>query len=207
MTTVAEVLQKYQVGMSEADLAVGLETALRGLPGPGAAALTVGEVDYLEEHAGPGVAEVIGAWDPQVEREARARSVVAAVEEVVSGSVGIAHAAQLLGVDRSRISHRLSAGVLYAVTVGSQRRIPTWQFERAFEWPSGERPPLVVPSRELPGLAQVVGGIPATAHPLDVAGVMTTPADELAGRTPVEHLASGGDPSPVVDLLGELDRW
>lgn len=192
MTTVAAVLLKYQVDMSEADVALGLEAALQVLSGSGAAPLTGGEVDYLVRHAGVDGTRVVDSWDPQIERAQRARAAVRAVEELVSTSVGIAQAARMLGVDRSRISHRLSGGALYAVTVGSHRRIPTWQ---------------LLDGKELPGLSRVISAIPASAHPLDVAGLMTTPADELAGRTAVEHLSSGGDPGVVVDLVGELGRW
>lgn len=87
----------------------------------------------------------------------------------------------MFGVDRSRISHRLSAGALYAITMGSRRRIPAWQFHN---------------HRELPGLASMVAVIPAHAHPVGVDAcrdaLMSAAQDELGGRTPIARLASGG---------------
>lgn len=106
--------------------------------------------------------------------------------------MSIEQAASMIGVDRSRISHRLSAGQLYALTIGGRRRIPTWQLYNG---------------RELPGLGAVVAAIAPGMHPASVEGVMTTPQDELDGRTPVEHLASGGNAAKVADLIADLGRW
>ena len=192
MVTVPEVLKKYGIALTEGDVAEDLDNALRTLPGSGAAPLTRAEVDYLAEHAGPAATAEVAIWDPARERERRAESAARAVDEVVATSLGLAEAARLIGVDRSRISHRLSSGSLYAVNVGSRRRIPDWQFHNR---------------AELPGLAQVVAAIPSQVHPLDVAALMTTAQDELADRTPVEHLASGGDPTPVAELVTDLGRW
>lgn len=192
MTTVPEVLRKYDLDLTEQDIAEGLDNAFSALPGPGAAPLSQFELDYLTEHAGSGAAELIASWDPQQERRERAETVARTVDEVLAGSVGIAQAAALIGVDRSRISHRLSAGALYAVTIGSRRRIPTWQFHD---------------NAELPGLADVVAAIPTQVHPLDVAALMSTEQEELSGRTPVEHLAGGGNPAPVAELVADLGRW
>lgn len=192
MSTVPEVLRRYGVGLSEDDIAAGLDTALQALPGATAVPLTDPEARFLADHAGPDAASIISGWDPTQEREHRAADLARVVEETIATTLGIDQAAERLGVDRSRISHRLSAGALYATTVGSRRRIPTWQFHN---------------DTELPGLAVVVAAIPAQVHPLDVAALMTTPQDELAGRTPVEHLASGGDPAAVGDLVADLGRW
>lgn len=192
MTTVSEVLQRYSLDLTEHDVAQSLDDALRTVPGVGSAPLTGAEVDYLTEHGGGGTAETITGWDPEQERGERVRHAVRAVDQVLAGTVDIPAAAALIGVDRTRISHRLSAGTLYAITVGSRRRIPMWQFHGG---------------AELPHLAIIVAAIPALAHPLDVGAAMTTAQAELAGRTAVDHLATGGNPEPVVDLLATLTRW
>ena len=69
MGTVAEVLKKYRETLTEEDIALKLEGALRGLPAPGSAALSGAEVDYVANHAGPGAAEVVDTWDLLAERE------------------------------------------------------------------------------------------------------------------------------------------
>ncbi len=192
MSTVPEVLHRYGVGLTESDVAESLDRAFRLLPGVDAAPLTAVEVDYLAEHGGDDAVEVIARWDPRAERAHRAARGAADVQQLAASTLSIEQAAEVLSVDRSRISHRLSVGALSAVSIGSRRRIPAWQFQD---------------HAELPHLAQVVAAIPPDAHPLDVAALMTTSQDELAGRTPVQHLAGGGDPAPVAELLAGLTRW
>lgn len=192
MRTVPEVLRRYGVGLSEADIATGLDKAFQTLPGAAAVPLTAAETRFLTDHAGTDAAAIISGWDPATERERRAADLARVVEETAATTMSIDRAAAHLGVDRSRISHRLSAGALYATTVGSRRRIPTWQFHHG---------------TELPGLAVVIAAIPTEAHPLDVAALMRIPQDELAGHTPVEHLVGGGDPAAVADLVADLSRW
>lgn len=192
MSTVPEVLRRYGVGLSEGDIAAGLDRALQTLPGATAVPLTDAETRFLADHAGTDAAAIISGWNPARERERRAADLARVVEETIATTTSIDQAAEHLGVDRSRISHRLSAGALYATTVGSRRRIPTWQFHDG---------------TELPGLAMVVAAIPTEAHPLDVAALMSTPQDELAGHTPVEHLVGGGGPAVVADLVADLSRW
>lgn len=191
--TVRDVLARHRVSLNEEDVAVALECALMALSAPAAAPLTAAEIDYLTEHADPVAAEAIKSWNPQSEYDERAAAAATASSKVLGSTLGIDECAEKLGVDRSRISHRISAGVLYSFTaVGTRRRIPAWQF---------------VGEDLLPGLGKVVRAIPAGAHPLDVSALMTTRQSELADRTPVEHLTSGGNPQPVVELLGALGRW
>lgn len=192
MRTVLDVLHRYGVGLTESDVAESLDRAFRLLPGVDAAPLTAVEVDYLAEHGGDDAAEVIAKWDPRVERAHRAEQAAADFQQLAGSTLSIEQAANVLEVDRSRISHRLSVGALSVVRIGSRRRIPAWQFHG---------------HAELPHLAQVVAAIPPDTHPLDVAALMTTSQDELAGRTPVQHLVGGGDPAPVTELLAGLTRW
>ena len=192
MTTVTEVLLRYDTDLTEADIADGLAQALQTLPGVGAEPMTEAEVGYLAANAGGDAAATIATWDPADEHRRRARNAAAAVERLAGGSLSIDQVAALLRVDRSRISRRLSAGALYAIPIGSRRRLPAWQFHDG---------------AELPGLATVVAAIPADVHPLDVQAFMTTPQEELRDRSPVEHLEGEGDPAPVAQLVAELARW
>jgi hypothetical protein len=192
VATIGEVLRRYDASLTESDLAEYLDAALRRIPGAASAPITQGDVVYLAEHAGQGAAEVVASWDPDGERRQREQAVAEGAMDVIASTLSIEAAARLLGIDRTRISHRLSRRALWAVNIGSRRRLPDWQFRAG---------------RELPGLAIVIEAIPSSAHPADVAGLMTTPQDELDGRTPVDHLASGGDPAPVADLLADLARW
>jgi hypothetical protein len=178
--------------LTESDLAEYLDAALRRIPGAASAPITEGDMAYLAEHAGQGAAEVVASWDPDVERRLREETTAEAAMDVIASTLSVEAVAKLLGVDRTRISHRLSRRALWAVDVGSRRRLPDWQFRAG---------------RELPGLASVIEAIPSSAHPADVAGLMTTPQDELDGRAPVDHLASGGNPAPVADLVADLGRW
>lgn len=191
--TVRDVLARYDVSLTEDDVAATLERALKTLPTPTAVPLTATEVSYLAAHAGANTAETIGHWDPLTESQEHAASTAGAVSTLLGATLGIDDLARRLGVDRSRISHRISAGTLHSFTSGrSRRRIPAWQ---------------VGSDGLLPGLEHVVRAIPSHAHPLDVAALMTTPQSELAGRTPVEHLDGGGDPAPVTELLEALGTW
>lgn len=192
MTTVTEVLTRYDSDLTEADIADGLAEAFRRLPGVGAESMSHPEVAYLAAAAGGAAPDVIATWDPAVEHRRRTRKAAAAVERLAGGTLSIDQVAALLGVDRSRVSRRLSAAALYSISVGARRRIPAWQFSAG---------------NELPGLPAVVAAIPGDVHPLDVDALMTTPQEELDDRTPVEHLAGGGDPAPVAQLLSELARW
>jgi hypothetical protein len=192
--TVRDVLARHDVSLTEEDVAETLERALTRLPSPAAAPLTSAEIDYLAGHAGPDTADALATWDPAGESAKRSEAVVAATASLVASTLGIEELARRLGVDRSRISHRISAGTLYSFTIGAsrRRRIPAWQ---------------LTDNGLLPGLAEIVTAIPTGAHPLDVAALMATPQAELNDRTPVQHLAGGGDPQPVAELFTALGVW
>lgn len=109
-------------------------------------------------------------------------------------SLSRAQAAELLDVDESRISHRVRDGGLYSYPGASgRRRYPTWQFA------NGEA---------LPHLADVLAGVPHGTHPVTLRTFMTTPDDALLLHerpvSPVEWLAAGGPPGPVVALAATL---
>lgn len=82
--------------------------------------------------------------------------------------------------------------VLAARSAGAAKGVPSWQF---------------VDDAPLPGLAEIVPSIPLRHAPAAVAALMRTPQEELAGLSPIEHLASSADPAPVAAMLADLGRW
>lgn len=192
MATVQEILDRHTVGLSEEDVAAGLDKALRAAALPTAAPLTQVELDYLRRHAGGESETVLAGWDADQERLMRSAAVTHAVEEMIATSLSRAEAARRLQIDASGVSRRISSKRLYAYKVGTRDRIPAWQ---------------LVGARALPGLERVVPTIPEGAHPLDVAALMGQPQDELDNRSPVQWLAEGGDPAAVAGLLALLGRW
>jgi hypothetical protein len=36
---------------------------------------------------------------------------------------------------------------------------------------------------------------------------MKTPQPDFGDRTPIEHLATGGDPTLIADFISDLTRW
>lgn len=187
-----EVLARHNVGISGAEFLAELDADLSRVTDPAAAPLSAAEVAFLGEHAGSAAGAVLDADPAVLVRDAR-RAEVSRMAGLVAGSVGIAEAALLLGVDRSRVSQRLSAGSLWSFRLGRSRRLPRWQF--------------TADGRSLPGLEVVVAAIPAGLSPESVAGFMDTAQPELEGRTPAAHLAGGGDPGPVGVLVAGLGLW
>lgn len=194
MTDVAEVLTQWGSDASEADVAAVLNDTFRAMPAPYAAVPSRAALAYLADHGGPEAAKTVAAWSPEAEHHRRSQSAIAGTAQLVAGMLSIDQVADRIGVDRSRVSHFINdrPARLYAVKVGTRRRIPSWQLHG---------------DMLLPALDRLVAAIPASAHPLDVAGVMTTPQDELGGRTAIEHLVEGGDVDPVTVLLSDLGRW
>jgi len=126
------------------------------------------------------------------EPDARARAVA---EQAVlhDSALTVGEAAATLGVDTSRIRHRLAAGRLKGWKDRGGWRLPAWQFTE---------------HGVLPGLEQVLAALPDDQPPLVIAAFMTTPQEDLlAGAravTPCEWLQAGGDPDRVVRLAAVL---
>jgi hypothetical protein len=190
--TLEDVLARHNVGISGAEFLAELDADLSRVTDPSAAPLSAPEAAFLRANAGPGAGEALDT-DPAVLAQEARRAEVTRMTELVTGSVAIAEAALLLGVDRSRVSQRLSAGSLWSFRLGRGRRLPRWQFT-----PEG---------RSLPGLDVLVAAIPAELAPESVAGFMTTARPELEDRTPAAYLAGGGDPKPVAELVAALGLW
>jgi hypothetical protein len=186
------LLARHHVDLTGDDIMSELDTALAAIPGAGAAPLSATELTFLREHAGSGVAAVLDDWTADSERQARARTALQQLSDAVAGSVSIKEAAAILGIDRSRVSRRLSRNALWAFDLNANRRIPRWQF---------------LNSDLLPGLAEIVPAIPRSANPAAIDAFMHTPQPDFGNRTPIEHLAAGGDPTVVAAFLEDLARW
>lgn len=126
------------------------------------------------------------------ETDSRARAVAA--EAVLRDSaLTVSDAAAAVGVDSSRIRHRLSAGRLAGWKDRGGWRLPAWQF---------------VNGGVLPGLETVLTAVPDDQPPLVVAAFMTTPQSDLRiedrPATPREWLLAGGAPDRVAALAATL---
>jgi hypothetical protein len=125
-------------------------------------------------------------------RQVLARS-AAAYAALVGTAYTVAEAAQFLGIDESRVRHRLAARTLYGLRHGAGWRLPRFQFEGGTLVPGVQR---VFPSLE-PGM-----------HPLAVARWFTSPDPDLTvedvALSPRDWLLAGGDPDAVARIAGSL---
>ncbi|WP_019813040.1 MerR family transcriptional regulator [Saccharomonospora saliphila] len=126
------------------------------------------------------------------ETDYRART-VAAHAVLADSALTVAEAATALGVDDSRIRHRLKEHRLTGWKAQGGWRLPAWQFTA---------------TGVLPGLDVVLRAVPEDQPALVVAAFMSTPQADLIinGKqaTPRQWLLAGGDPTPVADLAGTL---
>ena len=126
------------------------------------------------------------------ETDGRARAVA---EQAVlhDSALTVSEAARTIGVDNSRVRHRLLANRLMGWKDRGGWRLPRWQF---------------TDHGVLPGVEQVIAALPEDQPALVIAAFMTTPQEDLkAGArsiTPHEWLASGGDPQRVARLASML---
>ena len=171
-----EVLARHNVGISGAEFLAELDADLSRVTDPAAAPLSTAESAFLRMHAGPAADEVLNA-DPAVLVQDARRAEVARMAGLLADSVGVAQAALLLGVDRSRISQRLSAGSLWSFRLGRSRRLARGQ--------------VTADGRSLPGLDVIVAAIPAETLPGSGGGAIEPrPAGTggpLPGRSPVRR--------------------
>ncbi|HEV2779368.1 MAG TPA: DNA-binding protein [Actinophytocola sp.] len=122
----------------------------------------------------------------------RARA-VAAQAVLRDSAVTVAEAAETIGVDPSRIRHRLLARRLSGWKERGGWRLPAWQFTS---------------TGVLPGLEAVLEAVPDDQPPLVVAAFMTTSQSDLRidGEpvSPRAWLLASGDPEPVAKLASTL---
>jgi hypothetical protein len=125
--------------------------------------------------------------------QAALRSRAAWSELRASSLDGDTAVAELLDVDRSRISQRVSERSLFAVAADGGRWFPAWQFDGR---------------RTLPHLRDVLRALDPELHPLTVAHWVTTPHGELVLRdeavSPRTWLVTGGAAGPVAELAALL---
>ncbi len=186
------LLERHRVDMTSEEVLDQLDSAFATIAGAGAAPLSTDEVQFLRAHAGAGATAVIDSWSGEQERQAHARSAVRELGDTLSGSMSIKEAAALLEIDRSRVSRRITGKGLWAFDINGSRRIPRWQF---------------LGRVLLPGLEVIVPAIPRDATPAAVEAFMKTPQPDFGDRTPIEHLAAGGDPTLIADFVSDLARW
>ncbi|TQJ01536.1 DNA-binding protein [Amycolatopsis cihanbeyliensis] len=126
------------------------------------------------------------------EHDYRART-VAAHAVLAESALTVAEAARTLGVDHSRIRHRLKDRRLTGWKDQGGWRLPSWQF---------------TPSGVLPGLEVVLRELPEDVPALVAAAYMNTPQSDLVindkPATPRQWLLAGGDPDSVAQLAATL---
>lgn len=123
---------------------------------------------------------------------------------VVAGEVGVmiasaltqSHAAQLLGVDQSRIRQRISQGTLYAVAGENNAKVlPRFQF---------------TDKGVVPGLEKVLPVINKEAHPIAVQRFFLTVSADLYSEelddnlSPRDWLITGHNLDPVLRMAADL---
>lgn len=122
------------------------------------------------------------------EGDIRAKT-VAAHAVLAESALTVGEAARALGVDDSRIRHRLKEGRLTGWK-DQGWRLPSWQF-------SG--------SGVLPGLEVILRALPEDQPALVVAAFMNTPQSDLVindrPATPRQWLLAGGDPAIAAQLV------
>jgi hypothetical protein len=189
--TIAEVLAAFDV--DEDDFADELARDLRTSPGAATSALTNQQETILAEHGG-----IVRPTRSSTQSPGRAmlRAYSSNLAEQTRTSISVSRAAELLHVDASRVRHRLGDRALYGFKIGSGLRLPLWQF---------------ADGAPIPGLRTVLAALPADLHPLEVAGFMTTPDQDLsvadAPTSPRDWLTHGGDVNAVCELAAHLDTW
>lgn len=101
--------------------------------------------------------------------------------------------AQVLNTQPANVRRLLAARSLYTSgrAARSEHIFPRWQF---------------VGSQALPHLRKILDVLPQDMHPLDVESFMTEPREPLGNRSPVDWLATGGQPGPAV-ALAEEESW
>lgn len=179
-----DVLERHFDGLTAEE--VDAELAL--VPQSGATPVAAASAAYLAEYGGPDLDGEPGL--PGDVHRRRTLTAARTLSEALESTLTLDQAAEKLGISRSRLSHRLGEGTMWAFTISGRRRLPRWQFT-----PDGAL---------LPGLKAIVQSIPENLHPLAIEAFMTTPRPTFDSLSPAEWLVSGGDPAPVLDWLAGM---
>lgn len=164
----------------------------------GATPISAAAVGFLVEHGGEEGRVAIENYDEDGVQRDRAVTAAQTLKELLESSWSLEFTAGMMGVSRSRVSHRISSLTLYAFTLRGHRRVPQWQFVAASSGERGVEP--------IPGLARIVPLIPRDLHPLAVRAFMATPQDDLDGQSPTTFLLSHGPAEAVAALLVGMGR-
>lgn len=121
------LLARHHIDLTSEEVLGELDAAFAAIPRGGAATLSAPEADFLAEHGGPSAAAIVRGWSANGEHQSRARVALQGLTSAVAGSISAKEAAEILGVDRSRISRRIGK-TLWAFDIHGQRRLPGWQF-------------------------------------------------------------------------------
>jgi hypothetical protein len=115
---------------------------------------------------------------------------------MIASALSQSQAAQLLGVDQSRIRQRIGQGTLYTITGENNVKVlPRFQF---------------TDEGVLPGLEKVLPVINNEAHPIAVQRFFLTVSSDLyseelqANLSPRDWLISGHNPDAVVRMAADL---
>lgn len=185
--TIADVFDEYDLDLAEADFARELARSLRGDRPPQDVSEQM--LTDLQESGGLEHPEQLAHWGERDDNGLRLALHSTMLADLLEATVSASQAAQYLGISRSRLSHRARSVPLLSSLVGRHRRYYRWQFAGG---------------SVIPGLGIIAERLTGEEHPLDVAALMTTPAEDLAGSTPVDYLVSGGNPVVVARILEEL---
>ncbi|MGH9073284.1 MAG: DNA-binding protein [Acidimicrobiales bacterium] len=189
MSTVAEVLESYSLDedVFARELAQALAELHRLHGGHRGGSLTDSEVRMLEEGG-------LDLSPPSSPASTAVMANAARMSAMATEALSVAAASSRLGIDPTRVRHRLAARRLYGIRRPGGWRLPSWQF---------------LPGDGLvPGIDEVLAALPSDLHPLAVWGFLAARVPELAvggeAMSPLKWLVSGGGPGRVVALGASL---
>lgn len=145
--------------------------------------ITIGEAEVLAEYPSATEAEFADA----------VAGAVLARHRLLAGSLTTRQAADVVGVNPSRIRQRLDDRSLWGYKHEGEWRVPAWQLR------SGGL---------VEGIATVNQALDEDLDPLEVEGFYHTPSPDLrlagTNATPLQWLEAGLDPAPVTRIAASL---
>lgn len=191
MAALTEVLARSSLRVTEARFLELVEQALAELGGPGAA----DPAGALSEDEVAALTSVKADLSPRRPREPDPRAqAAAAYAALLADAMSVAEVADRLGIDGSRVRHRLAKRQLIGIRQPRGWSLPAYQFG--------------ADGQLLPGIERVAAAL-SGSHPVVVARFFATPQPELVVErrrlTPRQWLEGGGDPSRVAALARTLD--
>lgn len=190
MMTLLKMLQSVGITEEEAQEVMRHEIAAARRP---LAALSQEQADFLARYGG--VDSPTRTSDQESKHVALAT--LANTAAMAATSISVKAAAAWMGLDPSRIHHRIGDRALCAYKLGARLRLPLWQFQED--------------GTPLPNLRAILAALPSDLHPLAVNGFMLSQSTDLEiddqPVSPVHWLTSGGNVGAVVALAKDIDVW